>query len=63
VGEIADVPFLPICRCQIDVAYKVPDARIAENMPGFHWMVVYGDYMREAGYALKRIPIAFENLG
>jgi hypothetical protein len=63
VGEIADVPFLPICRCQIDVAYKVPDARIAENMPGFHWMVVYGDYIREAGYALKRIPIAFENLG
>jgi hypothetical protein len=32
-------------------------------MPGFHWMTIYGDYIREAGYALKRIPIAFENLG
>jgi hypothetical protein len=63
VGEIADVPFLPICRAQIDVAYKCPDARIAENMPGFHWMTIYGDYIREAAYALKRIPIAFENLG
>ena len=63
VGEIADVPFLPICRAQIDVAYKCPDARIAENMPGFHWMTIYGDYIREAAYALKKIPIAFENLG
>jgi hypothetical protein len=63
LGEIADVPFLPICRCQIDVAYKVPDARIAENMPGFHWMTIYGDYMREAAYALKKIPIVFQDLG
>ena len=63
VGEIVDAPFLPICRAQIDVGYKVPDARIAENMPGFHWMTIYGDYMRETAYALKRIPIAFENLG
>jgi hypothetical protein len=63
VGEIVDAPFLPICRCQIDVAYKFPDARLAENMPGFHWMTCYGDYVREIGYALKRTPIAWENLG
>jgi len=63
VGEIVDAPFLPICRSQVEVAYKVPDARIAENMPGFHWITIYGDYIREAGYALKKIPIAFENLG
>jgi hypothetical protein len=31
-------------------------------MPGFHWMTVYGDYLRETGYALKRIPIAWETL-
>ena len=63
VGEIADAPFLPICRCQIEVSYKFPDARLAENMPGFHWMTCYGDYVRELGYALKRIPIIWENLG
>jgi hypothetical protein len=61
--KIADAPFLPICRSQIDVAYKCPDARIAGNMPGFHWITIYGDYIREAGYGLKKIPIAFENLG
>jgi hypothetical protein len=63
VGEIVEAPFLPICRCQIEVAYRFPDARLAENMPGFHWMTCYGDYMREIAYALKRIPIPWENLG
>jgi hypothetical protein len=62
-GEIADAPFLPICRSQIDVAYKVPDEKIALNMPGFHWEFVYGDCMRELGYALKKIPIGWECLG
>ena len=32
-------------------------------MPGFHWMLVYGDYLREAGYALKKIPIKWDCLG
>jgi hypothetical protein len=31
-------------------------------MPGFHWMTCYGDYTREIGYALKKIPIAWEPL-
>jgi hypothetical protein len=58
-----DAPFLPICRCQIDVQFK-PDAQlVAERMPGFHWMTGYGDYLRELGYALKRTPIKSENLG
>ena len=63
LGEIAAAPFLPICRCQIDVKYNVPDQLLAERMPGFHWMTIYGDYMREVGYALRRIPIKWEVLG
>lgn len=62
-GEIVDAPFLPICRSQIDIAYKVPDEKLALNMPGFHWMTVYGDYLKEAGYALKKVPIAWDCLG
>ncbi|MBM4019469.1 MAG: sugar isomerase [Planctomycetes bacterium] len=62
-GEIADTPFLPICRSQMDVAYCIPDQRLVENMRGFHFMTVYGDYRREAGYAVKKIGIAWENLG
>jgi hypothetical protein len=62
VGKIADAPFLPICRCQIDVAYDVPDRLVAERMPGFHWMTAYGDYTKELGYALRRVGIQWDNL-
>jgi len=62
-GEIVDAPFLPICRSQIDVAYEADDRLVAERMPGFHWMTAYGDWRREIGYALKKIPIAWEDLG
>ena len=59
-GEIAAHPFLPICRSQIDVKFPNNSQKLAERMPGFHWMTIYGDYLREAGYALKKIPIDFE---
>ncbi len=61
-GKIVAAPFLPICRCQIDVAYDVPDRLVAERMPGFHWMTSYGDHMRELGYALRRVGIKWDNL-
>ena len=63
LAEIVAHPFLPICRAQIDVRYKVPDLLVAERMPGFHWMTIYGDYHREIGYALKKIPIEWDFLG
>jgi hypothetical protein len=63
-AKIAEAPFLPICRSQIDVEFK-PEWTdvIAERMPGFHWMTGYGDYCREVGYAIKRIPIEWDYLG
>jgi hypothetical protein len=61
-GKIAGNPFMDICRSQIDVSYSCESRKVAENMPGFHWITVYGDYTRETGYALKKIGIDFENL-
>jgi len=61
-GEIVDHPLLPICRSQIDIRYTCDSLRLAERMPGFHWMTSYGNYLRELGYALKRIPIQWEVL-
>jgi hypothetical protein len=63
LGEIADAPFLPICRSQIDVRYKCDDRTLAQRMPGFHWMTGYGDFTRELGYALKRVGIEWDFLG
>jgi len=62
-AEIVDAPFLPICRSQIDVRFSCDSLKLAERMPGFHWMTIYGDYLRETGYALRRIPIEWECLG
>jgi hypothetical protein len=62
-GEIVDHALLPICRSQIDIKFSCDTQLLAERMPGFHWMTGYGDYLREIGYALKRIPIRWEVLG
>lgn len=61
-GEIIDAPFLDICRSQIDIRYSCSDRTLAERMPGFHWMTCYGDYMKEIGYALKKVGIQWETL-
>lgn len=62
LGEIIDAPFMDICRSQIDIRYECDDLTLAERMPGFHWMSCYGDYMKELGYALKKVGIKWENL-
>lgn len=61
-AKIVGHEFLPICRSQIDVAFKCDGDLLAEKMRGFHWMLVYGDYLREVGYAMKRLPIEWELL-
>jgi hypothetical protein len=62
-GKIIDNPFLDICRSQIDISFDCDSKKVAEQMPGFHWITAYGDYMRETGYALNKIGIQFEHLG
>jgi hypothetical protein len=61
-AEIVDTPFLPICRSQIDVRFACDSLTLAKRMPGFHWMTGYGNYLREAGYALKRVGIDLDRL-
>jgi hypothetical protein len=63
LGKIVDNPMLDICRSQIDIRFECDSRTVAEKMPGFHWITVYGDYMKEIEYALKKIGIGFENLG
>jgi len=62
-GQIVETPFLPICRSQIEVKFSADSQTIAERTPGFHWITCYGNYLREVGYALKKIPIEWDCLG
>jgi len=59
-GRIIDVPFLPICRSQMDIEIEGDWQKLLREMRGFHWMVSYGNYLREIGYALKKNNIEFE---
>jgi len=61
-GEILDAPFMPICRSQIDIGFTCDSQKLAERMPGFHWMTGYGDYRKEIGYACKKVGIQWEDL-
>lgn len=61
-GEIVDNPFLHICRSQIDVAIKGDTNKLLEEMRGFHWMTSYGSYLRETGYALKKLGVDWLNV-
>jgi len=61
-GKIIDHPFYDICRSQIDIEIQGDWRRLLEDMQGFHWMICYGDYLREVGYALKKVGIQWQNI-
>ena len=54
-GRILDSPSLPACRSQIDIQVEGDCRRLLLEMDGFHVQVCYGDYLREVGYALKKL--------
>jgi len=61
-GTIIGNPSLDICRSQIDVRINGDSAALLEHMKGFHWMMSYGSYTRETGYALGKVGVDFLNV-
>jgi L-fucose isomerase-like protein len=61
-GQIESNPFLAICRTQLDIRLHASSPQVAERMPGYRWVLIYGDYLRETGYALRRVPIEWDCL-
>lgn len=61
-GVIVDNPMMHICRSQIDVEIKGSCERLLEEMRGFHWMAGYGNYLREMGYALRKVGVEWRSL-
>jgi len=45
-GKVIGTPDLRICRSQVEVKVKDPTG-ILEDWQGFHWILVYGDYVKE----------------
>lgn len=59
-GKIAATPSYPACRSQMDIRVDGDWRRLLREMEGFHAQVVYGDYMREVGYALEKLGGAIQ---
>lgn len=54
-GTIVGAPSYPACRSQMEIRVDGDWKRLARELEGFHTQVVYGDYTREIGYALKKV--------
>ncbi len=62
-GKIIEAPSRPACRSQMDIQIEGNWQRLVTDQVGFHVIVTYGDYLREVGYALKKVQkIAWDNL-
>ncbi|MHA2603123.1 MAG: sugar isomerase [Candidatus Thorarchaeota archaeon SMTZ1-83] len=61
-GRITDNPTLQICRTQLDIEIEGDWEKLLHEMKGFHWLVVYGDYLIEIEYALKKVGVKWTNL-
>jgi hypothetical protein len=62
LGTVDANPFHDICRSQTDIAIQGNWQKLLEDMRGFHWMTVYGDCMKETGYAIKHLGIGWEDV-
>jgi hypothetical protein len=61
-GIVRDNPFLPICRSQQDVEILGDWKRLVAETRDSHWMMAYGDHLRELGYAAWKLGIRWENV-
>ena len=61
-GKVADNPSLSICRSQQDIHIEGDWKKLAREMRGSHWMMAYGDYLKETGYCMRKIGLDWMNI-
>ncbi len=61
-GVVVDNPNLAICRSQQDVRIRGDWRKLLNEVRDSHWVMVYGDYLKEAGYAARRMGITWDSL-
>ena len=59
---VRDNPCFAICRSQQDVEIQGNWRRLIPEARDSHWMMVYGDYLREIGYAAHKIGLTWDNI-
>lgn len=61
-GTIKANPAHDICRSQQDVEIRGHWQQLVREVRDSHWMMVYGDYLRELGYAARKLSLQWVSL-
>ena len=61
-GVVQENPFFEICRSQQDVRIQGDWKKLLHEVRDSHWMMVYGDYLREIGYAAPHLGVTWEDI-
>ena len=61
-GTVEGNPFYEICRSQQDVRIHGNWKKLLSEVRDSHWVMAYGDYLREIGHAAPRIGVTWENI-
>lgn len=61
-GIIRANPMHEICRTQQDVELQGDWRRLLDETRDSHWMMAYGDWLRELGYAARKIGLRWETI-
>lgn len=61
-GKVVRNPNYEICRSQQDVKIIGDWKKLKSEVRDSHWVTVYGDYLNEAGYAIRKLGLTWENI-
>ena len=61
-GTVVGNPALEICRSQQDVQIDGDWRKLLKEVRDSHWMMTYGDHLKELGYAARKIGIEWVNV-
>ena len=61
-GVVESNPFYEICRSQQDVRILGDWKKLLGEVRDSHWVMAYGDYLKELGYAAPRIGVAWDSV-
>jgi len=61
-GVVKSNPHYEICRSQQDVEIQGDWRKLIKEVRDSHWMMAYGDYLKELGYATRKIGIKWEDI-
>jgi hypothetical protein len=62
-GTVKGNPFYDICRSQQDVVVQGDWRKLLAEARDSHWVMAYGDWLKELGYASRKVGVQWATLG